>query len=119
MKRALLVFGLLCFGLNSFAQTFDSKFLDGTIMFQLNDEPTTVSNLVRSANPRETGLPVKINDYPELAKVFSGITITDFENVEEDQGYTQKPEWRPVTKFERRGQKLGHKSFDMIYHLRK
>ncbi|NRA11521.1 MAG: S8 family serine peptidase, partial [Crocinitomicaceae bacterium] len=97
MKRALLVFGLLCFGLNSFAQTFDSKFLDGTIMFQLNDEPTTVSNLVRSANPRETGLPVKINDYPELAKVFSGITITDFEK---PSYFTAKPALMKIFRIE-------------------
>jgi tRNA (guanine-N7-)-methyltransferase len=26
-----------------------------------------------------------------------------------------RPPWRPVTKFERRGQKLGHKSHDLIY----
>ncbi|MFT6244160.1 MAG: PKD repeat protein [Crocinitomicaceae bacterium] len=97
MKQALLILGLLCFGLNSFAQTFDSKFLDGTIMFQLNDEPTTIANLVRSRDTRETGLPVNINDYPELAKVFSGITITDFEK---PSYFTGKPALMKIFRIE-------------------
>ena len=97
MKRALLVLGLLCFGLNSFAQTFDSKFLDGTIMFQLNDEPTAITNLVRSRGPRETGLSVDINDYPELAKVFSGITVTGFEK---PSYFTGKPALMKIFRIE-------------------
>jgi len=30
-----------------------------------------------------------------------------------------RPPWRPITKFERRGQKLGHNSHDLIYTLEK
>ncbi len=42
-----------------------------------------------------------------------------FHNIEQNNGYTERPEWRPVTKFERRGIKLGHDSYDLIYHLHK
>ncbi len=36
-----------------------------------------------------------------------------------DNGFSQRPDYRPITKFERRGIKLGHKSYDLIYHLDK
>ncbi|MEQ9209718.1 MAG: tRNA (guanosine(46)-N7)-methyltransferase TrmB, partial [Pseudomonadales bacterium] len=31
--------------------------------------------------------------------------------------YSPRPEWRPETKFERRGHKLGHGVWDLIYKL--
>ena len=73
MKLALLTLGLLCFGLGSFAQTFDSKFLDGTIMFQLNDEPTTNNNHIRSSDKNDYGASVDISDYPNWQKSFPGL----------------------------------------------
>jgi len=42
-----------------------------------------------------------------------------FENIEKDNGFTKKPDWRPVTKFERRGMNLGHESYDLVYYLKK
>lgn len=42
----------------------------------------------------------------------------DFKNIEKDNGFTQRPDWRPITKFERRGIKLGHNSYDLIYHIK-
>lgn len=45
--------------------------------------------------------------------------FTEFKNIENDNGFTQKPEWRPITKFERRGINLGHDSYDLVYHLDK
>lgn len=38
------------------------------------------------------------------------------ENCEDNNGFTDRPEWRPITKFERRGMNLGHESYDLIYH---
>ncbi len=40
-----------------------------------------------------------------------------FINVESNNDFTDRPHWRPITKFERRGINLGHDSYDLIYHL--
>ncbi len=42
-----------------------------------------------------------------------------FKNIEANNNFTAKPEWRPITKFERRGINLGHNSYDLIYYLNK
>jgi tRNA (guanine-N7-)-methyltransferase len=36
------------------------------------------------------------------------------ENQEPDNGFAARPAWRPVTKFERRGQRLEHGTYDLI-----
>lgn len=97
MKQALLVIGLLCFGLGSFAQTYDSQFLDGTIMFRLKNAPTTFDNSARQLDPDEFGLKVNIANYPELAAVFNGITITDFEK---PSYFTRKPALMQIFRIE-------------------
>jgi tRNA (guanine-N7-)-methyltransferase len=33
-------------------------------------------------------------------------------------GYAPRPEWRPKTKFEARGLKLGHRAWDIVFHRR-
>jgi len=40
-----------------------------------------------------------------------------YQNIEKHNGFTQRPDWRPITKFERRGINLGHDSHDLVYHL--
>ena len=42
-----------------------------------------------------------------------------FKNTEANNYFTGRPDWRPITKFERRGINLGHDSYDLIYHLNK
>lgn len=37
-------------------------------------------------------------------------------NSQTQSRYAPRPDWRPVTKFERRGQRLNHASFDLIWH---
>ncbi len=37
-----------------------------------------------------------------------------FKNTQDNNAFAPRPEWRPVTKFERRGQKLEHNSYDLI-----
>jgi tRNA (guanine-N7-)-methyltransferase len=43
----------------------------------------------------------------------------DFVNQSPDGGYSERPLWRPITKFERRGDRLGHTSHDLIYCRRR
>ncbi len=45
--------------------------------------------------------------------------IPQFKNIEKNNDFTKKPDWRPITKFERRGINLGHDSYDLVYHLNK
>lgn len=39
----------------------------------------------------------------------------DYENCSEAGPYSEKPDYRPVTKFERRGERLGHGVWDLLY----
>jgi len=52
-----------------------------------------------------------------IQEVFSA--FPQFVNIEPHNNFTKKPDWRPITKFERRGINLGHNSYDLIYHLNK
>jgi tRNA (guanine-N7-)-methyltransferase len=38
-----------------------------------------------------------------------------FENVSGPGGYCPRPAWRPATKYEKRGEKLGHRVFDLVF----
>ena len=38
-----------------------------------------------------------------------------FENLSPDGGCCPRPEWRPVTKYERRGERLGHPVSDLVF----
>ncbi len=40
---------------------------------------------------------------------------TDFKNCSESGSYAERPQWRPLTKFENRGQKLGHGVWDLLF----
>jgi len=42
----------------------------------------------------------------------------DFENVMGPGRYSERPDYRPVTKFEQRGQRLGHGVWDLLYRRR-
>ena len=39
----------------------------------------------------------------------------EFENLSPSGGYCAKPEWRPPTKYEQRGERLGHRVSDLVY----
>ncbi|WP_154222279.1 tRNA (guanosine(46)-N7)-methyltransferase TrmB [Marinicella rhabdoformis] len=54
---------------------------------------------------------------PYAIEVKELLSVTNtFKNTQADGGFSDRPEWRPVTKFERRGQKLNHGSYDLIVH---
>lgn len=38
-----------------------------------------------------------------------------FSNTAADGTYIPRPDWRPLTKFELRGQKLGHGVWDLVF----
>ncbi len=38
-----------------------------------------------------------------------------YENAEGEGQYAPQPEWRPVTKFQRRGERLGHGVWDLMF----
>ena len=38
-----------------------------------------------------------------------------FSNLSADNTYVERPEHRPLTKFEQRGQRLGHGVWDLMY----
>ena len=42
-------------------------------------------------------------------------STSGFTNTAQDGNYVPRPEYRPITKFETRGQKLGHGVWDLIY----
>jgi tRNA (guanine-N7-)-methyltransferase len=42
----------------------------------------------------------------------------EFENLAADGGTCQRPGWRPRTKYERRGERLGHAVFDIVFRRR-
>ena len=41
-----------------------------------------------------------------------------FENLSPDGAYCEKPGWRPPTKYERRGRRLGHEVADLVFRRR-
>ncbi len=56
-------------------------------------------------------------DWREYAEYMATEMITDprFKNQGSENGYAERPDYRPVTRFETRGLKLGHKVWDLIF----
>lgn len=59
-------------------------------------------------------------DWQDYAEHIQAVLAADpaLENTQAEGGYSPRPETRPLTKFEQRGQRLGHGVWDLIY-LRK
>ncbi|MFC1689831.1 tRNA (guanosine(46)-N7)-methyltransferase TrmB [Pseudomonadota bacterium] len=41
-----------------------------------------------------------------------------FENLSPEGGYCPRPDWRPQTKYEKRGERLGHGVYDLVFRRR-
>lgn len=56
-------------------------------------------------------------DWREYAEHMARNLFSDqrFKNLGDEQGYSRKPDYRPITKFERRGQRLGHGVWDLLF----
>lgn len=51
-----------------------------------------------------------------MLEVMNG--ATNFSNTLEQGGYAERPSYRPLTKFEKRGEKLGHGVWDLLFQAR-
>ena len=58
---------------------------------------------------------VVINEYLDIARGFFTGPEPGLANAA-GSGYAPKPGWRPLTKFERRGLKLGHDVWDLLFN---
>jgi tRNA (guanine-N7-)-methyltransferase len=58
-------------------------------------------------------------DWQDYAQHMSEDLYSDnrFKNLGDSSGYSAKPDYRPTTKFERRGQKLGHGVWDLLFKV--
>jgi len=56
-------------------------------------------------------------DWQDYAKYMAGEMLSDarFKNLGDKNGYANRPDYRPVTRFETRGLKLGHKVWDLVF----
>lgn len=56
-------------------------------------------------------------DWQDYAEVMLQVMATapGFDNVDPDGGYMHRPDFRPVTKFEKRGERLGHGVWDLLF----
>jgi tRNA (guanine-N7-)-methyltransferase len=56
-------------------------------------------------------------DWQPLADHFLEVMpgSTDFVNLSDSGDYCERPEWRPYTKYEKRGERLGHEVRDLLY----
>jgi tRNA (guanine-N7-)-methyltransferase len=57
-------------------------------------------------------------DWEDYAKQILDVFATDPQLVNTAAGFAQRPGWRPQTKFEERGLKLGHKVWDVVFRRR-
>lgn len=59
-------------------------------------------------------------DWQDYAEHMAGEFLSDnrFENLGNDQGYAEKPDYRPSTRFEQRGLRLGHGVWDLLFSKR-
>ncbi len=59
-------------------------------------------------------------DWENYAEHMSEVLAAEpaLENCASDGGYVERPAFRPVTKFERRGERLGHGVWDLLYRRR-
>lgn len=89
MKNIYLICLTLIIGQFINAQTFDSKFLDGTVMFKLKKESQIFNPNAIQKDVNHFGLEVQLADYPDLEKVFENMTVTTFEK---PSYFTRKPE---------------------------
>jgi PKD repeat protein len=97
MKTVYLLFISLLIGQLAFGQTYNEKFLDGTIMFKLSTESTSFDSRYVQVDPNDYGLDVSLGNYPELAEIFSGITVIDFEK---PSYFTRKPQLMQIFRIE-------------------
>lgn len=78
-------------------------------------QPEFVQHLRRKLKPGGVlHLATDWENYAEhMLTVMSG--AEGFRNLADAGGYSPRPDWRPLTKFEQRGQRLGHGVWDLLF----
>lgn len=78
-------------------------------------QPEFVQHLRRKLKPGGVlHLATDWENYAEhMLAVMSG--AEGFRNLADAGGYSPRPDWRPLTKFEQRGQRLGHGVWDLLF----
>lgn len=61
----------------AFAQTYNTRFLDGSIMFKMNDPVSHAK--AKQLDPNTTSLKLSLADYPKLAQIFKDAEVTKLE----------------------------------------
>lgn len=82
-------------------------------------QPEFIRLIARKLKPG--GVLHMATDWEEYAQHMTIIMkqSTEFENTSKRGDFVERPDYRPVTKFEQRGQHLGHNTWDLIYRRRK
>ncbi|WP_455199147.1 tRNA (guanine(46)-N(7))-methyltransferase TrmB, partial [Kaarinaea lacus] len=78
-------------------------------------QPDFVATIGRKLKPG--GVLHMATDWEHYAQQMTEVMkqATDFTNTSPNSDYIERPEYRPLTKFEQRGQRLGHEVWDLIY----
>jgi len=78
-------------------------------------QPTFVALLARKM--RAGGILHLATDWEPYAEFMLDVMrpISDFENLSPFGDFCPRPDWRPLTKYESRGERLGHKVSDLLY----
>ncbi len=76
-------------------------------------KPGFVHALAERLGPR--GYLHVATDWREYAEDVLAIMTAEPLLVNTAMGFAKRPQWRPLTKFEERGQKLGHELFDLVF----
>ena len=81
-------------------------------------QPDFVARIARKLKPG--GLFHMATDWEHYAAHMLRImqATPEFSNCDSDGGYVEQPAWRPATKFEQRGQRLGHAVHDLLFRRR-
>jgi tRNA (guanine-N7-)-methyltransferase len=80
-------------------------------------QPSLVSQLARVIRPGGVfHAATDWQDYAEHMLAALAQAPQSFGNSTVSGGFSQRPEYRPLTKFEQRGQRLGHGVWDLIFH---
>ena len=78
-------------------------------------QPDFVARIARKLKPG--GLFHMATDWKHYAAHMLSVmqAAPEFANCDNDDGYAQRPAWRPATKFEQRGRRLGHAVHDLLF----
>lgn len=78
-------------------------------------QPAFVQNIRRKLTPG--GVLHLATDWENYAEHMKEVmdAAEGYANTESSGGFCQRPDFRPVTKFEKRGEKLGHGVWDLLY----